>query len=331
MSATTPRLGPSKKRADKRAAWRARREAVAPRPIPAAVRAYDPLLHAKYGGFANVGRIIVVAIAAIAFHALVIGTLFGAKAIARAMQGEKAPVDEPIEVTIVEPPPPAAEPPPAVTEPEAAKTEEKAPEKPKEPEKKEPPKEKLPPPPDPVNQPPPKNDQPPPKNETPARRIVGLNLESTTEGGGGPSFGVGNTRMGETEKTAQNPNDVAPTSKTIGTPEGAGTGENVNQTATRIPTAKAKLVAASQKGGQVEAEYPEALRAKGVEADVVVRVNIDEKGKVVDVTVVAPCPYPELNDAAKAAAMKQEWNPATRDGAAVPTKQTYTFRFRING
>ena len=85
MSATTPRLGPSKKRADKRAAWRARREAVAPRPIPAAVRAYDPLLHAKYGGFANVGRIIVVAIAAIAFHALVIGTLFGAKAIARAM------------------------------------------------------------------------------------------------------------------------------------------------------------------------------------------------------------------------------------------------------
>lgn len=331
MSAPT-HFGPSKKRAAKRAAWRARREAVAPREIPAEVRAYDPLVHASYGGFANVGRIITVVIAAVVFHALVVGTLFGAKAIARAMQSDKVPVDEPIEVTIVEPPPPAAEPPPAVVEPEAAKTEEKAPEKPKEPEKKkepEKPKEKLPPPPDPVNTP--KNDQPPPKNDKPARRIVGLNLESTTEGGSGPSFGVGNTRMGETEKVAQNPTDVAPTSKTLGTPEGTGPAENVNQTATRIPTARAKLVAATQKGGQVEAEYPEALRAQGVEADVVVRVNIDEKGKVVDVTVVAPSPYPELNEAAKAAAKKQEWNPATRDGVPVPTKQTYTFRFRING
>ncbi|MCK6547974.1 energy transducer TonB [Myxococcota bacterium] len=305
MSAPT-HFGPSKKRAAKRAAWRARREAVAPREIPAEVRAYDPLVHASYGGFANVGRIITVVIAAVVFHALVVGTLFGAKAIARAMQSDKVPVDEPIEVTIVEPPPPAAEPPPAVVEPEAAKTEEKAPEKPKEPEKKkepEKPKEKLPPPPDPVNTP--KNDQPPPKNDKPARRIVGLNLESTTEGGSGPSFGVGNTRMGETEKVAQNPTDVAPTSKTLGTPEGTGPAENVNQTATRIPTARAKLV--------------------------VVRVNIDEKGKVVDVTVVAPSPYPELNEAAKAAAKKQEWNPATRDGVPVPTKQTYTFRFRING
>ena len=39
--------------------------------------------------------------------------------------------------------------------------------------------------------------------EAPPPRVVGLSLESTTEGGGGPSFAVGNTREGKTAERAR--------------------------------------------------------------------------------------------------------------------------------
>ncbi len=110
------------------------------------------------------------------------------------------------------------------------------------------------PPPDPIQAPAPSPD--PPK---PTRRVIGLNLDSTVAGNG-PSFAVGNTRMGETSRTAGDPAAAAP-----------------------LPGAQ---FVPPRRIREVEPNYPPALRAQSVEGEVGLKVDVDATGRVSNVTVV---------------------------------------------
>jgi TonB family protein len=159
-------------------------------------------------------------------------------------------------------------------------------------------------------------------------RVVGLSFESTAgegEGGDGPAFAVGNTRMGETAKEAAKPKDVP--KKTIN--EGATTTKpSSNAVATRLPAAGVVRTLAKHKK-TTKPDYPPQLKAQGIETDVVVKVSIDETGKVTAVTIIKESPYPEANEAAKKSALADEFEPATRDGVPVPDTITYRVTFRL--
>jgi TonB family protein len=171
----------------------------------------------------------------------------------------------------------------------------------------------------------------PPKepDKKPPPRIVGLNFESTVgEGNGeGPAFAVGNTRLGETDKVAVKKEDVP---KERPAPlHGTEKPTVANQVATRIPSKGVTFTEAKYRGKQVKPDYPPTLKAQGVESNVEVLVFIDATGKVTTVKILHESPYPEFNEAAKKAALAQEWEPATRNGEAMPSTRKYSYLYRI--
>jgi len=211
-----------------------------------------------------------------------------------------------VQVTVREPPPP----PPKVEEvlPEPADVPEPQPEKPK-------PKPKL------VRELPPEPEPKPSPEGTPPPRIVGLSLDSTAEGGDGPSFAVGNTRAGTTGKRAADPKNVV-----AGAVGPIVEQPTVNQVATRLPVAGVVRVDSKQKQ-LVKPIFPETLKSQGIEAIVKVMVKIDAAGKVTEAKVIKAAPYPEFNEAALAAARKQEWEPETKDGVPIASAKTYEYKF----
>ena len=284
-------------------------------PIPEKMRQTDPLLRNRRGFGAGAAGLSVLLLVAIAVHAGVLIVFFAAGSLAASFASSRPPVDNsPIEVAIVEPPPP---------EPEAKPEPKTEPEPPPPTPKKT--KPKAPPPPDPIDID--KAPPPPPPKEPQKRRIVGLSLESTIQGGGGPGYAVGNTRMGKTEKVAEEPTQVEalpkPTKKVIPPP--------ANRVATRVPTGRgSKLVKPKPVGGKMrEAPYPELYKAQGLEAKVTVRVRIGADGRVLDAEVVSASKHPEFNDAALKTARTQTFLPATRDGKPVEFTITFTYFFRL--
>jgi len=172
------------------------------------------------------------------------------------------------------------------------------------------------PPPDPTTAPPP-TPQPSP-TEKPARRVVGLSLSSTVTGGNGPTFAVGNTRMGSTAAVAQAPSSIAP----------LAAAPTTQGPATRIPVAGVTFTAPSKKHS-VEPTYPAAQKSLGIEADVVLMADLDAQGQVSRITLIQGAADASFNDAAIAAARAESYTPATRDGVAVPYRITFTVRFRL--
>jgi TonB family protein len=176
----------------------------------------------------------------------------------------------------------------------------------------------------------PKIEEPPKEpDQKPPPRIVGLSFESTVgEGNGdGPSFATGNTRLGETDKIAVKKEDVP---KERPAPV-AGTEKPTvaNQAATRIPSKGVTFGEAKYRGVQIKPPYPPTLKAQGVESDVEVLVFIDATGKVTMVKILHESPYPEFNEAAKKAALAQQWEPATRNGEPMTSTKKYAYRFRL--
>jgi protein TonB len=298
--------------ARKRAERRAARRRIAARtvtPLPADQRvAYPAPLRPLPA--ARVLRIGSSLLSSVLFHGAIVGA-------ALAAASEPAPRHKPTAmiVEVREPPPPPPPPPPA---PEIAKAEPTP----------EPPKPELPKP-EPKAKPeapePPKEEpkEPPPP---PPQRIVGLSFESTTEGGDGPAFAVGNTRQGETAQKAVDPSRVPAhgTAPPTATPPPVSR----NQVASRVPTAGVKYVLPKRKRPS-EPPYPEILKAQGIEADVTVLVKLGPDGAVLAVTIVKGSGYPELDQAARTAAQGEAFEPATRDGVAVPYTLSFTYRFRL--
>lgn len=158
-----------------------------------------------------------------------------------------------------------------------------------------------------------------PELAEPVAPVVGLSFESTVTGGSGPSFALGSTRMGRTEGTAREP-------KPTSAPVSAG----FNRRASVRPGAGGDLVLPSRLR-EVEPEYPSDLRALGVEANVVVRVEIDRSGSVSSVQLVSRAKDDAFNQAARKAALKERFSPATLGGVETDYRLSFTYRFRLDG
>lgn len=256
--------------------------------LSAAQRAHDPLARPRSRlGRLGHGALALFGSAALHIAVVVFGFVLGGIQIGRKQDGHQE-VEVQVRERKVEPPPKPPEPPVRV-----------------------PPRVVVPTPATP----------PPPPVKAPPPRVVGISFESTTDGSGGPSFAVGNTREGVTAQTAVAPKDVAP----VAPPESAAP---VNETASRIPTAGVKYVLPKPKYRR-KPVYPEIMKAQGIEADVTVMFTLDATGKVIKVKVIKEAPYPEFNEAARAVAEAEEFEPATRDGVAIPYSLSFTYRFRM--
>lgn len=127
-----------------------------------------------------------------------------------------------------------------------------------------PPPEEKPPEPEPVvkkpvRPPPVAKVEPPPPPEpvaAPPPRVVGLSLDSTTEGGGGPSFAVGNTRAGETAERAADPTEVPKEAPPVAAPA------TPNQVARRSPPAASRTPSRSG-GSRARPLTPRPSRCRG--------------------------------------------------------------------
>lgn len=219
--------------------------------------------------------------------------------------------DATVEMEVREPPPP---PPP---EPEPPKPEPPKPEP--EPVKPRIVAHRTPPP--PVPQPP--SQAPPPPNETPpeppknaAPPVFGISMDSVVSGDANMAVAVGNTLM--TKERKKPPGPVQPYS-----PEGTAPLAPVPETElSEMPVAVFVPDSSDM--------YPEEARKLGIEAKVVMRLSLDEKGRVVTVRVVKPVGY-GFEEAAKKAMKQARFLPGkTSDGKSVPTTITYTFDFAIS-
>ncbi len=293
-------LQPPRTRSEARQQRRARANARVTVPIPAVVRDRDPLRTRSKTGAALVLFFVVGAVVA---HIGVIGALWLTGSAIRAWNPEVTKVDQHVELTILEPPPPPPPPPPPV-EPEPEP--EPAPKPKPKPKPKAKPKVKLPPPPpDPIDVP--EDLPPPPSDKPPPRRLVGLSLGSTVKGGSGPSFALGNTRMGRTAKTAADAKDVKTLPKTAAP-------KRVNRVATHVPTDGRKLVQPEVKGPKLEPAYPKAYEAQGLSGKVVLELRIGKDGRVLRAKVIKPSPHPEFNDSALRTAKRQRFTAAHYKG-----------------
>ena len=78
----------------------------------------------------------------------------------------------------------------------------------------------------------------------------------------------------------------------------------------------------------VEAKYPADKQAAGLEAKVVLSIEVGDDGKVGNVEVVVPA-GPDFDAAALAAVKQFEFEPATLEGVPVPVKIHYAYKFVV--
>jgi periplasmic protein TonB len=160
------------------------------------------------------------------------------------------------------------------------------------------PREALPPPP---NEPLPSSA---PKAPRPAIR-VGVSLSSTAAGGAF-AVGVGNTLYGRAGRTAADPADVKAYA--------------AQRTATERPSSLPRALEIPK------IVYPERARREGVAGQVVLILQLDARGAVVDARVVSE-PGAGLGAAAREGALRFRFAPAVADGTPVETSIRFTYTF----
>lgn len=158
------------------------------------------------------------------------------------------------------------------------------------------------------------------------RRVVGLSLESTVQGEG-PAFATGTSRMGRTQKSAEDPKRAAE-APSGGAPPVASTTPAAQREATRIPTRDVQFEK-PKRMRRNEPAYPPTLKAQGIEGDVMLSVSIDASGQVTSVSIVQSSGQAAFDRAAQQAAKEERFSPALRDGRPVAFTLTYSYRFRI--
>jgi periplasmic protein TonB len=298
LAGSAPRLPFRERRHRARQAARARIAARTARNLSAEQRANDPLARGRLGPGARLLRAVGALAGSTVVHAAVVGL---GLVLAGFQVGVRAPQRQSVDIQVREHVPPPPPPPPPEEKPPEPEPVAKKPARPP------PAARPEPPPPDPTPSPPP--------------RVVGLSMESTTEGGGGPAFAVGNTRAGETAERALDPAAVPAQPP----PEAA---PGPNQVARRIPTAGVAYTQPRRKQPSAP-PFPETLKAQGLEADVTVMVRLSAAGKVEEVKIIKASLYPEFNEAARAHALTEAYEPATRDGVPIAYSLSFTYRFRL--
>lgn len=163
-----------------------------------------------------------------------------------------------------------------------------------------------------------KQEKPPEPNKAPPRKIVGLDFSSTVQGGKGPGFATGNTRMGQTSGKAANPNEVVASAQL---PK-----EKVNRQAQYIPTSKAKLIKPKIKN-RLKPKYPALYNEQRLVALVVIEVNISKDGNVTSAKLLKKSKHELFNQEALKAARNQKFAPATKDGVPMSFRIQLPYRF----
>ncbi|MCA8959932.1 MAG: energy transducer TonB [Planctomycetes bacterium] len=79
----------------------------------------------------------------------------------------------------------------------------------------------------------------------------------------------------------------------------------------------------------IDPSYPKSCVRRGHEGTVVLRIEIDARGRVTAATVVEPSCCADLDDAAREAALEMRYRPATLDGAPVASTTTLRIRFEL--
>ncbi|HXU61240.1 MAG TPA: energy transducer TonB [Polyangia bacterium] len=151
-------------------------------------------------------------------------------------------------------------------------------------------------------------------------KVVGLSLESTSEAGQGPAFAVGDTLAGTTARSAAAPRSPAPAADPPAGP---------NRVARGVPR-PGSVLTPPRRLHEVKPHYPDARRAAGAEADVLLVVSLDAAGHVLSVTVGRSSGDDAFDESARTAARQERFSPALRDGVAVPTTFTFTTHFRLD-
>ena len=149
-------------------------------------------------------------------------------------------------------------------------------------------------------------------------KIVGLSLESTSESGQGPTFAVGGTLAGTTPTTA-----ARTPVPTAGPPAGP------NRAARGLPH-PGSVLTPPRRLREVKPHYPDARRASGVEADVLLVISLDAAGRVLSVTVGRSSHDEAFDESARQAAREERFSPALRDGVPVATTFSFTTHFRLD-
>ena len=140
---------------------------------------------------------------------------------------------------------------------------------------------------------------------SPPPRVVGLSMASTVKGAG-PTFVVGHTLEGVTDKVGvrlQKPRTV-----------------KKEQRAAPLGLTRPKRLK------RVEPLYPEELR--GIEAEVMVQVRLTKTGSVRMVRIIRPSTYEAFNQAAIDAAQREKFSPAISAGEPIEYTIRFTYRFR---
>ena len=78
----------------------------------------------------------------------------------------------------------------------------------------------------------------------------------------------------------------------------------------------------------VSAEYPPEAQKAGLQADVVLRLTIDETGHVTEAEVLEPAGH-GFDEAAQAAALQFTFEPGKRDGVAIKARIKYKYSFTL--
>lgn len=179
---------------------------------------------------------------------------------------------------------------------------------------------KAEPPPPRETPPPPPNEPPPPEpEEKPAPIRIGVSLSSTTESGE-MAVATGNTLYGETDRVAEDPEEVRPyapaeTEKVPFVPESR---------LSRPPLPKRGSCPSSPD------DYTAAARREGIEGTVVLRVGIDENGKAEKIQVIKGLGY-GLDEVAVRLMRNCPFEPGLGpEGKPVRTEIRYHFRFRLD-
>ena len=325
----------AQKRAEKRRLVRQRSSKRVVSEVSETDRGFDPLKRATPTGYAGAGKVALYMIGAVGVHMAVLAGFYWVPGTEGSVLPEGDEIREKVTFQVTEKivtPPPAASPPDAPDDlvplkPEAPPKPEPAPKPPKRFAKAgkrtdpKPLKNQLQA--DPVDL----DSAPSSVDTTPRRRVVGISFESTVKGGSGPSFAVGNTRMGETAANAEDPTRIdklAPENLRVGNPDEVGT----NRVASYIPSSKIK-VTRPKRISQIDLAYPRQLKEQGVEGNVVVLIRISTDGSVTRVKILKSSGYPEFDDAAKQTAAKERFAPATKNGDPIDYNLKYTYRFRI--
>jgi len=92
------------------------------------------------------------------------------------------------------------------------------------------------------------------------------------------------------------------------------------------PEDQGPLVVAPVLVEYVQAEYPAAAVAEGIEAQVVARLDVDENGLVTDVVILEPAGR-GFDEAAAEAMAAFVFEPATKDGEPIPSQVVYRYTF----